>query len=363
MRMALLEASKGLGRTTPNPAVGAVLVRDGCVVATGFHARAGTDHAEVAALRKIDFRAEGCDLYTTLEPCDHQGRTGSCTEAILAAGIRRVFAGASDPNPLVRGRGLRKLARRGVEIVAGVLGEECERLNEAYNFAVLNPRPFVTLKAGLSLDGRIATSKGESRYITSEASRREVHALRNTLDAVLVGVGTVIADDPELTARLPGARHPRRVIMDRRLRIPLNAKLVATAKDVPTWVMTTRDAPAKKRRMLEARGVEVIAVAAARGGSGVDPRAVLKALRKRELTSVLVEGGAGIHGAFVDARLVDKVVLFYAPLIIGGERAIGAVGGRGTPALADALRIERVSMATAGPDIVITGYPATSSGR
>ncbi|MCB9653849.1 MAG: bifunctional diaminohydroxyphosphoribosylaminopyrimidine deaminase/5-amino-6-(5-phosphoribosylamino)uracil reductase RibD [Deltaproteobacteria bacterium] len=357
MRMALSEARKGLGRTTPNPAVGAVLVRDGQVVATGFHARAGADHAEVDALRKIDFRAEGCDLYTTLEPCDHQGRTGSCTEAILAAGIRRVFAGAGDPNPLVRGRGLRKLARRGVDVFAGVLGEECERLNEAYNFAVLNPRPFVTLKAGLSLDGRIATSKGESRYITSDEARQAVHALRNTLDVVLVGVGTVIADDPELTARLPGARHPRRVVMDRRLRIPLHAKLVETAKSVPTWVMTTRGASAKKRRALEARGVEVIVVAAGRGGRGVDPGAVLKALKKRDVTSVLVEGGAGIHGAFVDARLVDKVVLFYAPIIIGGARALGVVGGKGASRLQDVLRLERISLATAGPDLVVTGYP------
>lgn len=356
MRVALELARRGQGRTSPNPAVGALLVRGGEIIASGFHAYAGADHAEVAALRKVDFAAAGCDLYSTLEPCDHHGRTGPCTEAILRAGIRRVFVGALDPNPIVSGRGLRRLERAGVEVRRGVLEAECTALNEAFNFAIVHRRPFVVLKAALSLDGRIATRAGDSKWISSELSRRRVHTLRDELDAVLVGVGTVLADDPLLTARLPGARSPVRVVLDSELRTPLQAKLVRTAREARTLILCTRRAQAKAERALVERGVEVVRVRS--GGDGrVDLRAALQVLHARELSSVLVEGGAAVHGALVDARLVNKVVLFMAPILIGGEGALPAVGGRGAAKVSGALALERMSVESSGRDLVLSGYP------
>lgn len=356
MGLALEAAERGLGRTSPNPAVGAVIARGGRVLAVGHHVAAGQDHAEVAALRQLDARAEGCTLYSTLEPCDHQGRTGSCTEAILAAGITRVVIGAHDPNPLVSGRGVRRLRKAGVEVVTGVLGEACERLNEAFNFAIVHKRPFVVLKAATSLDGRIATRGGESKWITSEEARRAGHLLRDRLDAICVGVNTVLADDPELTARLPDTRNPVRVVLDSRLRTPPSSKLVRSAREVRTLIATTREADLERRRLLESRGVEVLVVKRTREGR-VDLGRLLEALAERELNSVLVEGGGSVLGAFVDAKLVNKVVLFLAPMIIGGEGAPHAVGGRGVKRLGEALRLERLETERVGPDLMIVGYP------
>lgn len=355
MEEALAMARKGLGMTSPNPAVGAVIVRGGKIVARGYHAYAGADHAEVMALRALGFDAQGCDLYTTLEPCDHQGRTGPCTEAILRSGIRRVIVGAADPNPLVRGRGLRRLRRAGVAVTEGVLEPECRRLNEAFNFAIVQGRPFVVLKAALSWDGRIATSSGESRWISSKASRSEAHRLRSELDAVLVGVGTILADDPRLTARIPGGRDPVRIILDSSLRTPLSSEVVRTARTTRTIIATTSGPPARRKKALESLGVEVLEVAEDRA-SRVDLCALLEALHQRELNSILVEGGARVHGAFVDARLVNKVVLFLAPLVIGGERAPSVVGGRGARSLREALALERVDARPLGRDFVLTGY-------
>lgn len=357
MRTALDLAKRALGRTTPNPAVGAVIVKDGEIVATGYHQYAGADHAEVAALRKLAFNAPGCTLYSTLEPCDHQGRTGPCTEAILKSGVSKVIVGALDPNPLVSGRGIRKLLSGGIEVAQGVLEDDCRTLNEAYNFAIVKKRPFVVMKAAVSLDGRIATNSGESRWISSEESRRKSHELRDQLDAVLVGIGTVLADDPALTTRLPGARNAVRVVLDSQLRISTSSVIAKTSKETRTLICTTEGGSARKKKSLEKLGAEVLVLKKDRAGR-VDLETVLESLIGRELNSVLVEGGATVHGAFIDRRLVNKMVMFLAPLVIGGEHAPLAIAGKGVEKLSEALRLERMKTEQVGPDLMVTAYPA-----
>ncbi len=357
MRLAIEAAAKGVGRTSPNPAVGAVLVRDGRVVATGHHVEAGCDHAEVAALRKVDFVAAGCDLYTTLEPCNHTGRTGPCTEAILRSGVRRVFVGAIDPNPKVAGGGIERLEEAGVEMICGILEAECAALNEPYNHAVVAGRPYVVLKAATSLDGRIATRTGQSKWITGEAARAAGRRLRDQLDAIVVGASTVVADDPELTCRFEGARDPVRVVLDSTLRIPERATIVRTARSIRTIIATTRGASPKKAAALEREGVEIRTVRKTREGR-VDLSRLLEMLFQEELNGLLVEGGPTVHGAFVDAQLVDKVVLFVAPILIGGRDAPGAFGGRGAGKLEEALTLERVAVSRIDADLMIVGYPS-----
>lgn len=356
MHRALAEARRGLGRTSPNPAVGAVIVRDGQLLASGHHARAGADHAEVAALRPLGFRAPGATLYCTLEPCDHVGRTGPCTSAIVDAGITRVVVGTIDPNPRVEGRGLIRLRAAGIPVEVGVLGAECAALNEAFNHAIVARQPFVVLKVAASLDGRIATRTGQSQWITSPEARALGRELRATLPAIVIGVGTALADDPLLTSRLEGRPDPLRVVLDSQLRLPLRAQLVATARETPTLVLTTRAAPARRRTALEKRGVEVAVVRATRAGR-VDVRAALAAIHARELDGVLVEGGPTVHGAFLDARLAHKIVWFVAPMILGGPRV--AHGGRGVAKLAQALRFEALEARAVGPDVVLTGRVPT----
>jgi diaminohydroxyphosphoribosylaminopyrimidine deaminase/5-amino-6-(5-phosphoribosylamino)uracil reductase len=355
MRVAIAEAKKGLGRTTPNPTVGAVLVKDGQIVASGHHVKAGCDHAEVAALRKLDFAAEGCELFTTLEPCNHTGRTGPCTEAIIRSGVRRVYVGALDPNPKVAGGGVERLKAAGLEMICGVLEEECAGLNEPYNFAIVERRPFVVLKAAISLDGRVATRSGQSKWITSEEARAEGRRLRDQLDVVVVGADTVLADDPELTCRFEGAHDPVRVVLDSTLRIPERATVVRSAREAPTIVATTKRASAKKAQALEKRGVEILTLKKTKDGR-VDPERLLAALFERGLNGVLVEGGPTIHGAFVDAKLVDKAILFVAPILIGGVDAKSAIAGRGAARLEDALELQRLSVSSVGRDLMIVGY-------
>lgn len=352
MRLALEAGEKGVGFTSPNPAVGAVIVRRGKVLAVGHHAKAGSDHAEVAALRQLDFDARGATLYSTLEPCNHVGRTGPCTEAILRAGIARVVVGATDPNPLVRGKGVRRLSRAGLDVQVGVLGPEAERMNEPFNHAIVHRAPFVVLKAATSLDGRTATRRGESQWITSEEARRRGRELRGALDAVVVGVGTVLADDPALTTRLRGRHDPLRVVLDSRLRTPLGAELVRTARQTPTLIATTKKAPAARRIRLERAGVEVLALPADKKGR-VDPHALLTALHERELIGVLLEGGSTLHGSFLDAGLVHKVVWFMAPLLIGGDGARASLGGLGPATLRGAHHLDIRSVEPVGPDLMI----------
>lgn len=340
MRRALALAARGLGETSPNPVVGCVIARGGHVVGEGFHARAGGPHAEVLALRRAGAAARGAWLYVTLEPCAHHGRTPPCAPLVRDAGIARVVAAARDPDPRVSGRGLALLRRAGVRVETGVLAREAEALNGRFLTAARRGRPFVLLKAALTLDGRIATASGRSKWITSAAQRRQARWLRRLHDAVLVGIGTVLADDPLLLPR-PRTRRPfTRVVLDTRLRIPLGSRLVrSTGPRTPLVVLCARGVPARRRRTLEARGVSVVEVLARTGR--IPPRAALAALRARGITSVMVEGGSEVLGSFLEARLVDEVALFRAPLLLGGRGSLPAFGGANPRVISRALRLQR----------------------
>jgi diaminohydroxyphosphoribosylaminopyrimidine deaminase/5-amino-6-(5-phosphoribosylamino)uracil reductase len=345
MAVALRLAERGLGRTWPNPAVGCVVVKGGEIIGRGWTQPGGRPHAEVEALRRAGPRALGATAYISLEPCAHYGQTPPCTMALLHAGIRRAVIAAADPDPRVDGRGIDQLRQAGVEVELGVGQLEATQLNAGFFLRVRAGRPLVTLKLATSLDGRIATRSGASRWITGEAARRRAHRLRATHDAILIGSGTALADDPSLTCRLPGLddRSPVRVVLDGRLRLAPTSRLASTAGEVPTWVVTRADAEPERRAALERCGVEVLAVPAS-AGAPIAIGQALAALAARGLTRVLVEGGGAVAAAFLRARLIDRLVWFQAPLVIGGDGA-PAVAELGLDALADCPRFQ----ATPGP--------------
>ncbi|MCX5865992.1 MAG: bifunctional diaminohydroxyphosphoribosylaminopyrimidine deaminase/5-amino-6-(5-phosphoribosylamino)uracil reductase RibD [Proteobacteria bacterium] len=360
MDLALRLARRADGMTNPNPRVGAVVVRAGRIVGKGYHRRAGTPHAEIHALKEAGKKARGATLYVTLEPCAHQGRTGPCTETIPAAGIRRVVAGMRDPNPLVSGRGLARLRKHGIRIESGVQEKACRSLNEDYAKFITTGLPFVTFKAAASLDGRVATGTGESRWISGEASRRLVHRLRAKSDAILVGIGTIRKDDPELTSR-PGQKtggKPLRVVMDSRLRIPLNARVLGPPLSAPTLIATTKKSPPGKRELLRRRGIEVIVLPEKQGK--VDPRALLRVLGKRGVMSLLLESGPELASAFLREKLIDKFLIFLAPKLIGGKLAPGILAGAGIASLKAAIPVRDRKIQVVGEDLLITAYPVYS---
>jgi len=356
MRIALAEARKGLGRTAPNPCVGAVVVREGRVVGRGYHHRAGTPHAEVNALFEAGDQAAGATLYVTLEPCNHTGRTPPCTRAVLKAGIMRVVVGMNDPNPTVAGGGSAFLASQGVEVVSGVLAAECEAINRPYAKHITTGLPWVAMKAGMSLDGRISQGPGMAGHITGEAAWLYTHHLRNTLDAILIGIGTALIDDPSLTTRLPASdsgRDPVRIVLDTRLRLSPRAKLITQQSQAPTWIFCDPDAPIAAEKALARSGALVYRVG--NGGDGrVDCREVMSQIGRNGITSVLVEGGAEVHASMLRARLVDEVYLFVAPMFIGEQ---------GTPLLAGEFhrpphrfpRLHSVEVRQLGEDILVHG--------
>jgi diaminohydroxyphosphoribosylaminopyrimidine deaminase/5-amino-6-(5-phosphoribosylamino)uracil reductase len=357
MRLALREARRGLGRTSPNPAVGALLVKGGRVVGRGHHVRAGAPHAEVMAIRDAGPSARGADLYTTLEPCDHVGRTPPCTLAILAAGVRRVFSGSDDPNPHVNSRGIRRLRRAGIEVEAGVLREACDALNEPWFRFITTGRPHVTLKVAATLDGRIATASGDSRWVTGPEARAHVHRLRDAVDAVLVGAATVRADDPRLTARLPGGRgrDPVRVVLDSRLELPMTRRIFRQRSEAATLVAHVTGTPPSK----PPRGVEYLRCRVRRGR--VDLLDLLSRLGERGVTTLLVEGGAEVNRSFLEAGLVDQLLLFVAPKIAGG--GIPWLGGKGPARMAEALPVHDLRMRRMGRDLLFSGRPSPKGAR
>lgn len=339
MREALKEADRGRGRTAPNPLVGCILVKDDRIIGRGFHARAGDLHAEAAALANATESAEGAEVFVTLEPCAHHGRTPPCAQALRDAGVQRVVAGMIDPDPRVQGRGMQVLQDAGVQTTVGILQAECEQINEAFIVRMKHHRPHITLKLAGSLDGRIATATGDSQWITNEASRRRVHALRNEVEAILVGAGTAIADRPRLTARLddlPDVRSPHRYVLDSELRTPIDGPLF-DLNHAPTTIVCTHNAPRDRQEAIEATGVEILRVDADTHGR-VCLRMLLDIMYTRGHMRLMVEGGAEIAGAFVEQRLVDRLMLFIAPLILGGRDAKPLVGGEGVSMVKDALR-------------------------
>ena len=356
MARALDLAARGLGTTSPNPPVGAVVVRRGRVVGEGYHRRAGSPHAEVLALRRAGPRAQGGTLYITLEPCCHlDKRTPPCVPSIIASGIKRVVVAARDPNPKVRGRGLAALRRATLLVDIGVGNAEVEKLIESYRTLITSGRPFVTLKVASTLDGKIATARGESRWITGPAARRLVHFLRARSDAILTGSGTVLADDPSLTART-GSVHghrPLRIVLDPSLRVPLRAKVLRDRK-APTLIVTTAAGAAANRAVLQKIGAEVLVLPSRRGR--ISWRALLSDLGRRGIASLMIEGGAEVNASALREGAVDRVLFFLAPRMLGGRDAVGTIGGRSPARLSDALQLKQVSVMRIGPDILVEGY-------
>ena len=352
MRAALALARRGLGAVWPNPAVGCVIVKHGHIVGRGWTQPGGRPHGETEALARAGEAARGGTAYVTLEPCSHWGRTPPCADALIAAGLHRVVAAVQDPDPRVAGTGLTRLRAAGLAVELGLCGEEASEINAGFFSRVRLGRPLVTLKLATSLDGRIATRTGESRWITGPEARDRAHAMRAQHDAVMVGTRTVLADDPQLTCRLPGLSHrsPVRVVIDRHLRIPLTARLIAQAQQAPSWVVTLASADAARCEAFRASGVTLIEVPADADGN-VDLGAALLALGERGLTRLLVEGGARLAASLLRAGLVDRLAWFHAPMLLGGD-GLAALAGFGLDGLAAAPRFERLSAEPVGADLL-----------
>ncbi|HCC55452.1 MAG TPA: bifunctional diaminohydroxyphosphoribosylaminopyrimidine deaminase/5-amino-6-(5-phosphoribosylamino)uracil reductase RibD [Desulfobulbaceae bacterium] len=355
MQLAIREARKGFGRTSPNPCVGAVVVQDNSLIAKGYHHQAGTPHAEVHALRAAGEKARGATLYVTLEPCNHTGRTPPCTQAILASGISRVVVGMLDPNPLVAGGGCKTLAAQGLEVTQGVRVEECRSLNRPFIKQVTTGLPWVIMKAGMSLDGRLAFASGQCAWITNEQSRRQVHRLRDRVDAILIGSGTALIDDPALTTRLPGrlGRDPLRVILDTALRLAPTAKMLQQASSAATWIFCGPEADVKRAEALMEAGAVIKQVRLDDAGQ-LDLEAVICELGRAQITSVLVEGGSRVHGAFLRAGLVDEINIFVAPIFIGAD-GVPLLDDLGLHKVADAPYFTTTRVRRFGNDVLIEG--------
>ena len=350
MELALELAGKGRGTVSPNPMVGAVVVRNGEVVGSGWHQRAGTDHAEVIALREAGDQARGATLYVTLEPCCHHGRTPPCTEAVRASGVKRVVAAMLDDNPKVCGGGASCISDMGVEITVGVLEDRARRLNEAYLTWITTGRPFVTLKLAVTLDGKIADADGHSRWITGPEARIEVHRWRSWSDAVMVGAGTVLADNPSLTVRDASGRDPIKVIVDSTLRTPPDAKALTGGRCL---IAATARADESRRLLLKSHGAEILIVDDADGR--VSLPALMQQLGGQNITSVFCEGGSELASGLIRARLVDKIMFHIAPKLLG--KGINALGDIGIAGIGEAIRMTDVNVERAGDDILVTGYP------
>jgi diaminohydroxyphosphoribosylaminopyrimidine deaminase / 5-amino-6-(5-phosphoribosylamino)uracil reductase len=360
MKMALDLAGKGRGTTSPNPMVGAVVVKDGRVVGKGYHKAAGQPHAEVYALDDAGEAAFGATLYVTLEPCNHTGRTPPCTEKILKAGICRVVTAMPDPNPHVEGGGHAFLRSRGIIVETGVCETEASKLNEAFVKWIRTRRPFVLAKCAATLDGRIATRTGDAKWVSSEASRRHVHELRHWADAILVGIGTVAADDPQLTTRLENrrGRDPIRVILDTMCRISPDARVLRVPSDSDTILVVGDRAPADRAAALEGPRVRVLRVK--ESGGVIDLDTLIADLGQMQITSVLIEGGSRVFGSAIKAGVVDKVMFFYAPKILGGDDGIPICSGQGPELMAQAIPVRDVKVSRFDDDVMVEGYLSCS---
>jgi diaminohydroxyphosphoribosylaminopyrimidine deaminase/5-amino-6-(5-phosphoribosylamino)uracil reductase len=352
MELAIQMAKETKGQTAPNPVVGCVIVNDGEIVGLGAHLKAGEPHAERHALEMAQQKAKGAVMYVTLEPCSHQGRTPPCADAIIKEGISKVIIASTDPNPEVAGQGIKRLREAGIEVTVGVMKEEADELNRIFFHYITTSKPYVTLKMATSIDGKIATSSGESKWITGDLAREDGHRLRHEHDAILVGVDTVIQDDPTLSTRLDqGGKNPVRIVLDRRLRTPLDAKLV-TDQEAPTWIVTTNLAEAEKKQELEKLGVEIIVI----DDIDISISSMLTALAEKKITSVLVEGGGHVNDSFLRSGNFQSVIKYMAPILIGGEKARSSFSGNGINNLKNAPKLEIKSMERIGNDVKFIFY-------
>ncbi|QGG47987.1 bifunctional diaminohydroxyphosphoribosylaminopyrimidine deaminase/5-amino-6-(5-phosphoribosylamino)uracil reductase RibD [Heliorestis convoluta] len=361
MERALQLALKAKGNTSPNPLVGAVLVKEGTIIGEGYHRKAGTAHAEVVALQEAGQEAVDATLYVTLEPCSHFGRTAPCTDAIIAAGVKSVSMAMLDPNPQVAGKGLDKLKQQGIDVHVGLMAQEAARINQPFLTWITAKRPQVLAKWAMTLDGKIATVQGDSKWISSPASRQQVHQWRQERDAILVGIGTVLADDPELTTRIADfdltfprqeQKHPLRVILDSQARTPLQARLLHGPGK--TLIAVTDKAPVERIKALEEKGAEVWICPFDEAGK-IDVAYLLQRLGRAGITSLLVEGGAAVHGAFFQAKMVDQLAVFIAPKIVGGAQAPSPVGGMGLEQMAQAWQLSQWQGRRSGEDWLLEG--------
>jgi diaminohydroxyphosphoribosylaminopyrimidine deaminase / 5-amino-6-(5-phosphoribosylamino)uracil reductase len=355
MRFAIDLAKAGIGQTSPNPVVGAVVVKNGEIVGFGAHLKAGEPHAEVHALRMAGEKAKDADVYVTLEPCSHYGKTPPCADLLIETGVKRVIIATTDPNPLVAGKGIAKLRQAGIEVDVGILKQEADELNQVFFHYIATKTPFVTLKYASSLDGKIATKTGESKWITSEAARRDVHRYRHLHDAILVGVNTVIADNPSLTVRhVERGENPIRIILDTHLRTPLDANVVNDG-EAETWIVVGSEVKEEKISQYSGKHVQIIKMS--------QPKIVidelLKVLGEKQVTSLFVEGGAEVHGSFIEAKAVNQVIAYIAPKVIGGKNSPAPIGGSGFAQMADVMNFKIKSVETLGPDLKIVALPIT----
>jgi diaminohydroxyphosphoribosylaminopyrimidine deaminase/5-amino-6-(5-phosphoribosylamino)uracil reductase len=356
MRQALELAEKGRGWTSPNPMVGAVVVKDGRIVGRGYHQRVGGPHAEVHAIDDAGQRAHGATVYVTLEPCNHVGRTPPCTRKLMDAGVRRVVVAMTDPNPDVQGGGNATLQQHGIEVITGICEQEARTLNEGFITWVTTGKPFVIVKCAATLDGRIATRTGDSRWVTGPASRRFVHRIRHGVDGIMVGVDTVKQDDPSLTTRLEGqaGSDPTRIILDTHLSVPLSAKLLHQESNADTWVICGPDAPAKRRSALEGIGATVVAAPLREGR--IDLGALMRKLGESSITSLLIEGGGTVIGSAFAQGVADKICFFYAPKILGGDDGVPICRGPGPESMQASIPIHAMTLHRFDEDVMLQGY-------
>ena len=350
--MAIKLAKKGEGKVNPNPLVGAVIVKEGKVIGKGYHREYGKEHAEVNAFKSLREDAIGATLYVTLEPCSHYGKTPPCINKIIENKIAKVVIGCVDPNSLVSGRGIKKLQEAGIEVVTGVLEEECKGINEVFMKYITTKKPFVMLKGAMTLDGKICTASGESKCITSEKSRKDVHNLRNRFKGIMVGINTVIADDPQLTCRINGGRNPIRIIVDTNLRVPLNAKVLDTSTG-RTIIATSESSSEEKIEILKKKGVEILKLPTK--DEGIDLEKLMIALGKLDIDGILLEGGGTLAYSALEAGIVHKVRLYIAPKIIGGREAKTVIEGAGCKGLKDAFLLKDITLDRIDEDIVVEG--------
>ncbi|KKO52043.1 bifunctional diaminohydroxyphosphoribosylaminopyrimidine deaminase/5-amino-6-(5-phosphoribosylamino)uracil reductase RibD [Paenibacillus sp. DMB20] len=358
MSLALDLAERAQGQTGINPVVGCVVVKDGRLVGVGTHLERGTPHAEVHALNMAGGNAAGSTVYVTLEPCSHYGRTPPCSERIISEGVKRVVVAAEDPNPLVAGKGIAMLRAAGIQVDSGVLGERSRKLNEPFMKYITTGKPYVTLKSATTLDGKIATKTGDSKWISNEAARERVHTLRHRHQAIMVGVSTVIADDPQLTTRLPvEGLNPIRIVVDSKLRIPLKSRLLRDGA-APTIILTTEQGDRDKLKALESLGVEVLCCGK---GPRVDLQEAMALLGQKEIASILLEGGGTLNGSMLEEKLVDRIILFMAPKIVGGLGSPASFAFAGVERMSEAIVLEDLNIETLDDNICISGVPVWKS--